>query len=162
MTPYTCLKSSSVVASKDAGKRCLRTHDVDGVGLAAEKSDSGHLETGLTGSRDIEVELVSRSRDRVRDEFEARHRGVHRQTRDKLAEIDIDVERRNISAPVHESDTGAIRHWGQIVVAQDQRLQRAGRASEQDRRIGSGTECGHKDRKSTRLNSSHSQISYAV
>jgi hypothetical protein len=36
MTPYACLKSSSVVARKDAGKRCLRTDDVDGVGLAPE------------------------------------------------------------------------------------------------------------------------------
>ena len=121
---YAYRHAFSVVTGDDAGKRRLRTDDVDGVGLAAEQRDSGQFEAGLTGARDIEVELVTRSRDRVRAELEARRRGVHRQTRNEPAEIDIDVERRNIGGAIHESHAGAIRHRRQIVVAEDQRLQR--------------------------------------
>jgi hypothetical protein len=65
-------EACSVIDSDDAGKRRLRTHDVDGVGPAAEKSDSGQHEAGLTDPCDIEVELVSRSRDGVGGEFQAR------------------------------------------------------------------------------------------
>src|SRR5947209_6245319 len=105
----SCPDRCSVIARDDPGKRDLRAYDIDGVSLAAEERDSGQFQARLTRAADVEVEFIARSGHRIRSELETGRDSIHRQPRKELAEIHIDIERREIAGAVDESHARAAR-----------------------------------------------------
>src|SRR5439155_10200081 len=93
----------SIVLRHHTHRRGGGADNVHGIGVPPDDRRVRHLEHRGHGPRGVEVELEGRAGGRVGGDLDVSRSRVACQARDLLAEVDVDVERREVCGDVGEA-----------------------------------------------------------
>ena len=110
--------------------------------MPTQQRDRREVEKSLRGPGNVESELIRGSRYGVRGELQRVGTGVLRDTGELSAEVDKDIEQRNVDRCVDEPHARVAQSGRQVIVDQDHRRKRSGGTLEQDRAVASRLQVG--------------------
>src|SRR6185437_5230791 len=126
----------SVVLRHDTAQAASRARQVDRVGVAGGEDHGGELQQRGRRPGQVEIDFVAGARRSRGSEIEIGRSAVRCETRNRLAEIDKDVDSRDVRRSVDEPYVGGRSRRRQVVVVQHQRDKRARGSGQNDRGIG--------------------------